>query len=578
MRTWFSLALLSFMESSRTGKRGRSAASSPPPRKRRLVPLNLASIRSANPELDDEQGPRAHLKPLGSLVSLLENWQKDAAALRALDAVVDALCGVVDSRNSSWERKSRLKVVPCDLQLFTLDCSTDMLAAACYAGFFCFASEFAYPGRPLEQRGLLNLELAGPEVDRQEGDPGGRLILDLSSGSTDRLILGKRSIKSVQRAGGGSASDGGGGTPYRLTVCAAFERSWAAIVACHGIDWCGFDNVRCAYHALHSRAPWSWEDGAGTPSVAVGAEGGGPPSVISIELWDASSEDELVSAEVGVLVGQCYTCLSLFARVDKYPRSDWVRAQAATLWLRRAGVELFDAGTTAGYYANLFGFRRCASRRAFAAEWRAHRDTPLTTPLALRDACQDVRGLLEAYRDEVNPSIARQERPAHGAAHKSRRPQKHTVRFSGLPTGVSDSAIRAALERAPPPASTCTNAITKIATVEHLGLVFVTFGDEAAAAAALSLDGCAMPIFEGDPAPIVAAQLHGRKTKRGDSEPVPAVRTRASAPAAIVETSSVAAPTRTPGAAPSARPVPVAVLRARARDSTRVALELKFVV
>jgi hypothetical protein len=30
-----------------------------------------------------------------------------------------------------------------------------------------------------------------------------------------------------------------------------------------------------------------------------------------------------------------------------------VRAQAAVLWLRRAGVELFDCGTTAKYYATL---------------------------------------------------------------------------------------------------------------------------------------------------------------------------------------------------------------------------------
>ena len=106
---------------------------------------------------------------------------------------------------------------------------------------------------------------------------------------------------------------------------------------------------------------------------------------------DTSRPDELVSAEVGALVGRCYVCLSLFARGEEYPKCDWVRAQAAILWLRRHGVELFDAGTTAEYYATNFGFRRCASREAFVELWRNRRSRPLATPfdVVCASACDD---------------------------------------------------------------------------------------------------------------------------------------------------------------------------------------------
>ena len=74
------------------------------------------------------------------------------------------------------------------------------------------------------------------------------------------------------------------------------------------------------------------------------------PRLISIELWDAGNPDKLVlaSAEVGMLVGSCYSCLSVFADTALYPRCDRVRTASAILWLSKAGVRLFDAGTTAG--------------------------------------------------------------------------------------------------------------------------------------------------------------------------------------------------------------------------------------
>ena len=200
----------------------------PLPRKRPRIarPLSLEDIRRWNPRLDDEQGPRAHLRPLAGLAGLLDDpaWTT-RPAVHALDLVVDALAGTNTGREATahWHRVSRQAVAERDLQLFSLDCSAEMLAASMWAGFFPFASEFRFPGRPLEQRGLLNLELGGPEIDRVDGDPGGRVVLDLSPESADRLAVGKRSLKKALGS-------------YRLTVNGDFEGSWAAIVQAHGVD------------------------------------------------------------------------------------------------------------------------------------------------------------------------------------------------------------------------------------------------------------------------------------------------------------------------------------------------------
>ena len=141
----------------------------------------------------------------------------------------------------------------------------------------------------------------------------------------------------------------------------AFERTWAAIVEEHGVDWLGFQQVRDAYHALHRRD--------------AGAR------VLSIELWDTTS-GELASAEVGALVGGCYTCLSLFAKSAEFPRCEHVRAQAAVLWLRRAGVRLYDVGTTAGYYVTLRLYAQDGSHRVQL--WRASRRRALAARAAAR--------------------------------------------------------------------------------------------------------------------------------------------------------------------------------------------------
>ena len=73
-----------------------------------------------------------------------------------------------------------------------------MLAAALHAGFFAFGSEFSFPGRSLEERALLNLELGGPAREPSGEDTGGRIVLELSR---DPLTVGKRAVKTVRQRG-----------------------------------------------------------------------------------------------------------------------------------------------------------------------------------------------------------------------------------------------------------------------------------------------------------------------------------------------------------------------------------------
>ena len=81
------------------------------------------------------------------------------------------------------------------------------------------------------------------------------------------------------------------------------------------------------------------------------------PRMVSIELR-CKETGEIASAELGYIVGQCYTCISLFEVQDRqgFERCGRVRAAAAAELLVRAGVQLIDVGTTAGYYAKQFGY------------------------------------------------------------------------------------------------------------------------------------------------------------------------------------------------------------------------------
>ena len=223
-------------------------------------------------------------------------------------------------------------------------------------------------------------------------------------------------------------------------MCRCFDAVWDRLVQAHGVDWCGFAAAREAF--------------SGLPRCGGGGGGSGPADqpvrALSIELWDRAS-GALASAEVGVLCGAAYTTLSLFADVARFPRCDRVRAQAATLWLHRCGVALFDVGTTAAYYAGLFGFRR-TTRREFVAAWRRHRGG---APLRIADpatAGVTVRQLLEEHARRDSGGDGGSDGGGRGGGGSSggggggvgggggpTRSAKSAILVTGLPPGCHDA-------------------------------------------------------------------------------------------------------------------------------------------
>ena len=206
-------------------------------------------------------------------------------------------------------------------------------------------------------------------------------------------------------------------------------------------------------------------------------------------------------------------------------------------------MRLFDAGTTAEYYATFLGFRRCASRREFVDRWRAHRTCALAQPEALHEACDDVRGLFNSYlREQTSECAAGAASGATAGALASvaraaptLRPQKQTVRIEGLPPPcLEEATIRAALTGVLP--ASAASAIQRVTIVAPLGAAFVTFGDAAAAAATLTLDGSALPCgppgCAGTSTPVVHVTAHGRKVKRArsDARPRPVLQFAPSGP------------------------------------------------
>ena len=192
---------------------------------------------------------------------------------------------------------------------------------------------------------------------------------------------------------------------YVFTVNRAFDQSWNGIVEQHGVDWCGFDAVRAGFRQLHEATSGTAEttDASRCPHLRGAIQPG--VRMISMELWDGPT-GQLVSAEVGYIVGAAYCCLSLFARDAEYPKCSRTRAQCGILWLERAGVELFDAGTTASYYVHLHGFKRL-TRTKFVEQWRRCRAKPLDSPSVLESTCTDVRGLISEHINQQASGAAR---------------------------------------------------------------------------------------------------------------------------------------------------------------------------
>lgn len=197
---------------------------------------------------------------------------------------------------------------------------------------------------------------------------------------------------------------------------------WDRVVEMHGVDWTGFERIKQCYHDLHN-----------SPSSKV--------RPISVELWEKNreeGEDRMVSGEIGVLCGACYTCLTLFN--EKTPdRCGRVRTLASIIGLWKLGVRLYDVGTTAEYYCSEFGFQR-TTRREFITQWRRHRDDP---PIRIDHGClEGVFSMLSDKRTANQETIN-----DDGASKKS--PSKSTIQVRWLgkaPAGVSERLVEAFFE------------------------------------------------------------------------------------------------------------------------------------
>ena len=322
------------------------------------------ALRSANPDLDEIQGHRAFLPP------------GHGYTCSQLDELVDRMAGTdsTDSRKRKrslqimLSRSSRKTLDYSRLMLVTNDWSPLFVARAVYAGFFPFASEVecAEDEQPLEERCLLNLELGGEyrEPSGEHADMGGRIVLRRRPDGAFPLKVGKKTIKMLRVARGR-------GTAFTFRAGASMAVVLDRLRAAHGVDWIGFRRVRDLCTRL----------AAGSPELPVRA--------VSLELWAATTDDagghggggeeRLASAELGLVVGSAYTCLSLFVDPAAPPRSDRLRALAAILHLESAGVTLVDVGTSANYFCDI-GFVR-TTRPEFVGAWREARQAALTKPL-----------------------------------------------------------------------------------------------------------------------------------------------------------------------------------------------------
>lgn len=281
-------------------------------------------------------------------------------------------------------RRGLKRARPERMQLCTTDFRPQFVARAVFAGFFPFASEIEhFPGRCLEDRCLLNLELGGKgRTPTASGDSGGRIVLAPNEETQGTALLplrvGKKTLRALRRDCG---NDGPSSWTLRCHTHDSMTAVLDRLVRAHGVDWIGFRRVQAL---LSGAAPSGWD-------------GGLPVRVVAIELHRhhhrnnhnnhsnssaTTTTTTMVSGEIGLLCGSCYTCLSLFADADSGDngadggsRCGRIRAYGAVLLLAEAGVGLFDVGTTAGYFSQ-FGFRR-TTRREFVQLWRQWRSVPL---------------------------------------------------------------------------------------------------------------------------------------------------------------------------------------------------------
>ena len=265
--------------------------------------------------------------------------------------------------------------------------------------------------------------------------------------------------------------------------------------------------------------------------------------MVSFELRSQKT-NELASAEIGYIVGGCYTCISLFEVEGRkeFERCGRVRAAAAAELLAQAGVQLIDVGTTAGYYAQQFGFARF-TRAEFVQMWRKHRDTVLPRLDVLSNGADDVSTLLQSRLAASDASgsggggrVAAGAGAGAGgssgasvgikgtgsrannnllptstkvAATASER-AKVTVKICGLLTGTSEEELAELMVQ---------NSVTSVQKVHvaekiHTGFV-VLDGEAGQLAAALRMDGKSVCMRKDSGVlTTIAVTEHGGKTKK----------------------------------------------------------------
>eukprot|EP01043_Picozoa_sp_COSAG02_P071595 COSAG02_NODE_13146_length_1438_cov_1.837192_1_plen_403_part_10 len=293
-----------------------------------------------------------------------------------------------------------------NVQLYMASCSARVARQALCAGFFPFGSEFQLPGTTLAERSFLNFELVGEGAGRENG----RVVLDLAGGGvlkgrkarkgvidcvepiTDRTIEAWCADALRATATSTPATDVASGTfdaPLKgvMTINRAFDAVYSGIVAAKGTDWMGFTRVRRMLVLLREQTP---TDGDVEAQLLAGVR------LISTELWDART-GKLMGGTLGFAVGAAYSMLSLYDLAGAaMPEVGRGLVQATVLLLHRGGVQLFDAGTTAGYFQDLYGFRR-TTRSEFVRLWRKHRRDTASTDTrdaVWSDSCTTLHTLL----------------------------------------------------------------------------------------------------------------------------------------------------------------------------------------
>lgn len=480
------------------------------------LPRAVADCLPHNPGLDEDQAHRACIAE--PVPDTLAAWDALASAIAlkntpATRAELAEKYGMVLLRPSQpkgclchkgGDCTGRCGWVPLtlpNLQLYVANCSARVARQALCAGFFPFGSEFHLPGVALAERSFLNFELVGEGAGRENG----RVVLDLAGGGVLKGRKARRGfIDCVEpvadstvdawcadalRATAASAPAASGtlDAPLRgvMTVNRAFEAVHSGIVAAKGTDWMGFMRVRRMLALLQEH---TGSDRSETQLVAG-------VRLVSTELWDAST-GRLVGGTVGFVVGAAYSMLSLYDLAGAaMPEVGRGLVQATVLRLHHGGVQLFDAGTTAGYFQDLYGFRR-TTRYEFLRLWRKHRRDATSAAAhstVWADSCTTLHTLLCEGSQIGAPATSSCRMAVHNTRATAKRPRTtdaSTERRGKLPSAVvltgdfeksqeTEAAVLSALAR-------CGEVVRCIVKT---GMAIVQFSTAAEAEAAVRLSG-----------------------------------------------------------------------------------------